>query len=119
MNDADNTVRLDFVTLPSDGSPDVFTYEAFADCFYQWKTDWEDPDGPNSQFRVTPEGWESSAQGDFEGINEVFDSIDLAEYMMLAERCNGVCKQGLFAFAGVIAGGIPDVTCANVMAPSF
>lgn len=91
-------------------------YSTFSDCVYEWKADW-DKDG--SMAGVTPFGWESSAQTDFEQINSVFNSIDMTEVLEIQHGCNGICEQGLFAVSGVVGDGVPDLICAEVVSASF
>jgi hypothetical protein len=115
LDNTDGTVKLEFINL-TNVTTDPEVYIAFADCFYEWKSDWEKAD---SLVGVTPLGWEASAQSDFEAINSIFGSIDMIEVLATAYQCNGICTQGLFAFARSIVDGVPDKTCASEVSESF
>jgi hypothetical protein len=108
---AADKVPLHFVA--PDPQPNEVIFNSFSDCFYLWKQDW------NGVALDTPTDWDASAQADFEAIDSAFTSIELVEYMWLAEACNGVCTMGLFSFSGVQADGIPDKSCQEVAAAMF
>jgi len=107
-NDSDGSVRLNFL---GSTAPDAIFYN-FADCFYSWKTDWEDPNGNSKgQFRVTPSKWIPDAQADFESINSIFGTLDLVAYLAESANCNGICNKALFGFSLDISEGIPKLLC--------
>jgi len=87
-----------FVTVDADGNnvEGETTYKAFADCFYEWKSEW------NGEAGVVPTDWNADAQTDFEAIASKFISIDMMEFLWLSEACNGICKSGLFGFASIL-----------------
>lgn len=110
LDDTDGTVRLHFIAR-SNMNETIFN--SFADCFYEWKSDWSGNQGE------VPRNWEASAQADFERINNVFSSIELVEYLWLKKQCNGICKYGIFTFAGVTSDGVPERECQEVASDLF
>ena len=99
--------------VPEGQQPSEYTYNAFAECFYEWKSDW------NGEAGVTPNQWDANAQEDFERLNEVFDTVDLVEFLWLSEGCHGICKTGIFSFGGVLEDGIPSLECQKVVEKRF
>lgn len=95
--------------------PTEFTYNSFADCFYEWKGEWNGEPGQTSENL----GWKREAQEDFERINTVFDTIDMVEFLWLSETCHGVCSTGIFSFSGVLVDGRPSLECQKVVAARF
>lgn len=66
------------VYLDPQTNTDQVIYTTFADCFYEWRSDWE---REGSQTGVAPTGWTQVAQADFEALESAFTSTDLAEYL--------------------------------------
>ena len=78
MNDDPSAVVINFVDPEWNFNPEQVLYSSFADCFLEWRFDW---DREGRQPGVAPEGWTQEAQSDFETIDSAFESTYLLSFL--------------------------------------